>query len=60
LTPAGAGNRASVEPLEQHVDEVSKGRRWWTPFAVQGWVTIAVAFVAAVIIAAVTIAYVLA
>jgi hypothetical protein len=25
-----------VEPLEEHVQEVQRGRRWWTPFAVQG------------------------
>jgi len=45
-----------VEPLEQHATQVSKGRRWWTPFAVQGWVFIGVAIVAAIVIAAATIA----
>jgi len=49
-----------VEPLEQHAEEVSRGRRWWTPFAVQGWVVVGVAIVTAIVVAAATIAYVLA
>ena len=49
-----------MEPLEQHARQVTKGRRWWTPFAVQGWVFLAVASVTAVVIAAATIAYFLA
>jgi hypothetical protein len=39
--------------------DVERGRRWWTPFAAQGWVFLAVAAVAAIVIAAATIAYVL-
>jgi hypothetical protein len=49
-----------VEPLEQHARDVSKGRRWWTPFAAQGWVFVAVAIVTAVVLAAATIAYLVA
>jgi len=48
-----------VEPVEQHVRDVGRGRRWWTPFAVQGWVFLAVALVTAIVIAAATLAYVL-
>ena len=39
--------------------DVGRGRRWWTPFAVQGWVFLAVALVTAIVIAAATLAYVL-
>jgi hypothetical protein len=49
-----------VEPIEEHVQEVQRGRRWWTPFAVQGWVFLAVALVTAVVIAAATVAYLVA
>ena len=48
-----------MEPVEQHVREVDRGRRWWTPFAVQGWVFVALALVAAIVITAATLAYVL-
>jgi hypothetical protein len=48
-----------MEPVEEHVRDVGRGRRWWTPFAVQGWVFLAVALVTAIVIAAATIAYVL-
>jgi hypothetical protein len=49
-----------MEPVEQHVRDVGRGRRWWTPFAVQTWVFVAVAVVTAIVIAAATIAYLLA
>jgi len=49
-----------VEPIEEHVRDVERGRSWWTPFAVQGWVFLAVAVVTAIVIAAATIAYLIA
>jgi len=48
-----------MEPVEEHVREVERGRRWWTPFAAQTWVFLAVALLAAIVIAAASIAYVL-
>ncbi|HEY2937082.1 MAG TPA: hypothetical protein VGJ25_10820 [Gaiellaceae bacterium] len=49
-----------MEQLEEHATQVSKGRRWWTPFAVQEWVLVGVAIVTAIVIAAATIAYLIA
>jgi hypothetical protein len=46
-----------VDEVEQHARQVSRGRRWWTPFAVHAWVGLGVAIVAAVVIAAALIAY---
>jgi len=55
----GRGIPGTVEPLEQHARQVSKGRQWWTPFAVQTWVFVVVAIVTAIVVAAATIAYLL-
>jgi hypothetical protein len=60
LKRARRGNPGVVEQIEEHAQEVQRGRRWWTPFAVQGWVFLAVVLVTAVVIAAATIAYFLA
>ena len=46
-----------MEPIEEHARQVSKGRGWWTPFAVQAWVFFGVATVTAVVVAAATLAY---
>jgi hypothetical protein len=45
-----------VEPLEEHVQEVQRGRRWRTPFAVQGWVSLTVGLTTAIVIAAAVLA----
>src|SRR5207244_11413120 len=60
LTSADRGKARPVEPIEQHMREVERGRSWWTPFAAQGWVFLAVALVTAIVIAAATIAYLIA